>query len=104
MIKELNHWEKRNLTPFGKITVIKTLVLSKIVHILTSLPSPSKKLLNEINKIFYNFLWSDKPDKIKRSVIKLKFREGGLGMVDIELFDKALKLTWIRKTLLNNPR
>ena len=55
-------------------------------------------------KLTKYFLWRDKPDKIKRSVIKLKFREGGLGMVDIELFDKALKLTWIRKTLLNNPR
>ena len=104
MIRELNHWDKRNLTPFGKITVIKSLVLSKIVHILTALPSPSKKLINELNKIFYSFLWNDKPDKIKRSVMKLKFKEGGLGMVDIELFDKSLKLTWVRKTFVNIPR
>ena len=104
MIKELNHWDKRNLTPFGKITVIKSLVLSKIVHILTALPSPSKKLINELNKIFYIFLWNDKPDKIKRSVMKLKFKEGGLGMVDVELFDKSLKLTWIRKLFVNISR
>ena len=104
MIRELNNWDKRNLTPFGKITVIKTLVLSKIVHILTALPSPSKRLINQINKLFYNFLWGDKPDKIKRSVLKLKFLEGGLGMVDVELFDKALKLTWIRKIFVHRSR
>ena len=36
--------------------------------------------------------------------MKLKFREGGLGMVDVELFDKSLKLTWIRKLFVNISR
>ena len=31
---ELKQWAKRDLTPFGKITVIKSLILSKIVHLL----------------------------------------------------------------------
>ena len=31
---EINQWSKRDLTPFGKVTVIKTLILSKIVHLL----------------------------------------------------------------------
>ena len=44
MQKEINNWTKRDLTPFGKVTVIKTLVISKIVHILLALPSPSEKL------------------------------------------------------------
>ena len=68
MIKELNQWSKRDLTPFGKVTVIKTLILSKIVHLLMALPTPSTKTINEINKMFYNFLWNGKPDPIKRSI------------------------------------
>ena len=94
---ELNQWSKRDLTPFGKITVIKLLCLSKIVHILISLPSPSPKILNELNKLFYNFLWSGKPDKIKRTVSKMKIDKGGIGMIDVNFFDKALKLTWVRR-------
>ena len=36
----LNSWSKRNLTPFGKITVIKTLALSKFIHWFMGLPDP----------------------------------------------------------------
>ena len=43
MKQEIQLWSKRDLTPFGKITVLKALVVSKIVHILQSLPSPSEK-------------------------------------------------------------
>ena len=32
MRKLINVWSKRNLTPLGKITVLKTLVISKITH------------------------------------------------------------------------
>ena len=101
---ELNQWSKRDLTPYGKIVVIKTLAVSKIVHLLIGLPSPSKHLLNEINKMFYSFLWSDKPDKIKRSVAKMTFLEGGLGKIDIDLFDQSLKLTWIRRLLTSTSK
>ena len=38
--KLLEHWEKRNLTPIGKITIIKTLCLSKLNHLFLSLPTP----------------------------------------------------------------
>ena len=48
---------------------------------------------------FFDFLWDGKPDKIKREIAKLKLEQGGLGMIDIVLFDKALKLTWIRRLL-----
>ena len=97
IIFELNQWRKRDLTPFGKVTVIKTHAISKIVHILISLPSPSVKVLNELNKLFFEFLWDGKPDKIKRSVSKMKIDKGGIGMIDVYLFDKALKLTWVRR-------
>ena len=40
-IEKLIHvWSGRNITPLGKITIIKSLLISKITHILLSLPSP----------------------------------------------------------------
>ena len=99
MQRDINSWSKRDLTPFGRITVIKSLIISKIVHILISLPSPSKQMFKRINEMLYNFLWDGKPDKIKRNTAKLNLEKGGLGMIDIELFDKSLKLTWIRRIL-----
>ena len=45
MKKVLNAWSRRNLTPFGRITVIKSLVISKINHLLMNLPDPEEKFL-----------------------------------------------------------
>ena len=97
MRKELNSWSKCDLTPFGKITVLKTLIVSKIIHLLTSLPSPSPKLMKEIETMFYSFLWNNKPDKVKRNITRQKLINSGLGMLDVDKFEKSLKLTWIRR-------
>ena len=97
MTIELNQWSKRDLTPFGRITVIKTLILSKIVHILISLPSPTPKVIKDLNTIFYKFLWNNKPDRIKRTITNLHHLKGGLNMIDLNKFDQSLKLTWIRR-------
>ena len=99
MQQEINNWTRRDITPFGKIVVIKTLIVSKIVHILISLPSPSETLVKKINKMLYDFLWDNKPDKVKRKIIIKKLEQGGLAMLDLGIFDKSLKLTWIRRFL-----
>ena len=104
MRKELGRWEKRDITPIGRITVLKTLILSKIVHVLISLPSPSTKTIKEINKMFFSFLWKNKPDPIKRAVAREKLINGGLSMIDIDKFNQSLKITWIRKTCISNAR
>ena len=80
-------WLPRNLTPYVKIT----LMLSKITHILLSLPIPklsSIKIIKKGSKVFY------KPPKFKQNVKEL----GGLHLTNILLFDKALmKLSWPRR-------
>jgi hypothetical protein len=48
--------------------------------------------LNDIEKIFYKFLWNGKKDKIKRSIIINEYEEGGIKMSNIQSFYKALKM------------
>ena len=55
--------------------------------------------LDEINRIFYNFLWDGRGDKIKRDIIISEYKSGGLRMIDIKSFNKALKSTWNKKYL-----
>ena len=53
--KELSSWKYRYLTIFGKITVIKTLCLPKLNHIVSVVPNPSLvhlKLLESELKMF----------------------------------------------------
>ena len=48
--KVLDLWRKHHLTLFGKIIVIKTLALPKIIYVATILPIPEN-----VTKMFYNF-------------------------------------------------
>jgi hypothetical protein len=90
------YWD---LTYVGKITVIKSLAMPILIQSLTVLSNPSDKIINEIQNIFYSFLWSGKPDKIKRKVIIGQYEEGGLKMPHIESFCHRLKMVWINKIL-----
>ena len=99
ILKTILTWKKRYLTPLGKITIIKTFLLSKLNHLFTTLPSPKESFLKEINTLLYKFIWNDKPDKIKRNLLIQNYNNGGLKMIDLVKFIRALKITWIRRLL-----
>ena len=93
----LKVWQKRLLTPFGKATILKTLVLPKFTHLFLSLPNPSGDFIKKFNSLIYNFIWNNKPEKISRNQLNMEYHQGGIKMIEINSFIKALKLTWIRK-------
>ena len=94
----LECWKLRRLSLLGKITVLKSLVASQLTYIFSPLHT-NNKVIKEINGLFYNFLWNDKGDKIKRNVMINDYPEGGLKMIDIDSFNKSLKAIWIKKYL-----
>jgi hypothetical protein len=79
--KILKSWQHRKLTLLGKVTVIKTLALPKLIHLLTSLPNLEQALFNDLIKLFFNFIWDRKPEKIKRNTLIADFEDGGLKMI-----------------------
>ena len=79
----LTKWDRRNITLIGRILIVKSLALSKLVHFLIALPSPKKTFVRELNKKFYHFIWNHKPPKIKSSTLELDIKEGGLKMVNL---------------------
>ena len=72
--------------------------LSLLVYILSPLPT-NYRVLKELRKSLFNFLWSSKGDKIKRNVMIGDYSDGGLKMIDLKSFNKALKSTWVKKNL-----
>ena len=70
------------------------------MYILSPLPT-YYEAIQEINSLFYKFLWSDKVDKIKRNVMINDYPEGGIKMIDIISFNKSLKAVWVKKYLDN---
>ena len=98
---KIKYWNHRNLTPLGKITIIKSLLLSSLNHLLISLPNPDDKIMKEINEMFYSFIWEG-TSRIKKKVICQDYCNGGLKMINIEAFITALKTTWLRKLIISN--
>ena len=68
---------------------------------LSPLPT-NQQVLDEISNIFYEFLWDGKGDKINRSIMTNDCENGGLKMLDLNSFSKAIKLSWVRKYLNDN--
>ena len=94
--------ERGNLTPIGKITALKTFVMSCFNHMFSSIPSPSRHSIYQLNIKMYSFIWDNKPDKISRKQMSNMKLHGGFKMVDIELFIKAQKIAWIQR-LIEKP-
>ncbi len=95
---QLNIWKQRGLSLKGKITVLKSLAVSKIIYISSMLPVPSW-FIEKVDTLFFNFLWDGKPSKIKKSTIIGGIAEGGLKMPFVEGVVKSLKLSWISKLI-----
>ena len=100
----LTQWSKRILTPFGKITVIKSLAISKINHLFLSLPKPPDRIIKELDSLFFRFIWNGSPDKVKRDVTIKSYKYGGLKMIKVGPFIDALKISWIRRLISNNSK
>lgn len=98
----LTKWKKRNLTPFGKIAILKSLIISKLQYLFLNIPDPSEILLKELDSMFFQFLWNEKRSKIKKTVVCKPYEEGGLKMVNVYSFLATMKLSWLRR-LKHNP-
>ena len=61
----VTRWSRRYLTLYGKVTVIKMLLVAQFV---LPLLTPGNEIINKIQVDMYKFIWIGKPDKIKREV------------------------------------
>ena len=96
VLKQCQH---RKLTLHGKITVIKTFALPKIIYALSSLQNPPKYVKKYIEEQMYTFLWEGKPEKVKRKTLAQNYDKGGLKMIDIDKCMQTQKITLIKRML-----
>ena len=80
----LNLWSGRRLSILGRIAIVKTLALSKLVYNCSVLDTPTD-FAKEVNKVIFPFIWNFKPDKIKRNTLTGPVFKGGLSMVNFTL-------------------
>ena len=51
--KELRLWAQRDITVLGKITVLKSLLSSKLVYLFLTFPNPPADYVKELNQLFF---------------------------------------------------
>ena len=78
------------------MTVIKSLIIPKLVYISSLLPTP-KGIIQELNRLLFKFLWKG-TDKVTRLSAINEYENGGLKMIDLESMIQSLRLAWIKRT------
>ena len=71
-------WNKRNLTPIGKITVVKSLILPVLNHLFIALPNPSIEIIKDIEDMLYTFIWKSSVNRVKKYIMQRSIKRGDL--------------------------
>lgn len=93
-------WAQRRLSLKGKITIINALLLPKLLYPATNLCVPNR-VYGEVDKLLFNFLWDNKPAKVKRSTIIRQISKGGLKMPEFSTKVKSWKCLWVKRADLS---
>ena len=90
--KLINIWSSRGLSIYGKVAVIKSLIIPKFVYIAPLLLTP-KDAIRELNQVLFQFLWKGVDKTTRLSVIN-EDEKGGLKIIDLETMIKTLRLEY----------
>lgn len=72
--KLLKQWKVRRMTPIGRLTVLKTLIIPKLNHLILALPMPNDNFLKDLESEMFEFLWNSKIHKVKKDTVFQDFR------------------------------
>ena len=83
--------------------IIKTLVLSQVTHLFSMTYTPLK-ILEQLDKLIFSFLWNNKPPRVKRETIIATVDDGGLRMPDIFAFHSAQKIITLKNLIVEDGK
>ena len=93
--KLINIWSARGLSLYGKVTIIKSLIVPKFVYVSSLLTTPMG-VIQELNRLIFKFLWKG-VDKVTRLSTINDYEKSGLKMIDLETMVKSLRLAWLKR-------
>ena len=79
--------------------IINSVLLSKLIYRLSSLPSPNAETIKKLEDQFLGFLWKNKRHAIAKNMVTNDRDNFGLKFPCIATKDKAMKTAWIKRDL-----
>ena len=67
----LKHWSYRTLNLEGRITIIKSLALSKVSHLAKVLPELDEQQATRLEKLTFDFIWKTFNDQVKQGQVRI---------------------------------
>ena len=98
--KILQIWRMRDLSIVGKITVFKTLAISKIEH-LALVKTIQNLIIQELNKIQKEFIRKTRNPKIRHDTLCRNYENSGFKNVIIMYKVISLQCSWIKRLYHN---
>jgi len=91
----INLWKQRDLSPIGKVTIMKSYGLSQLLYT-SSMISMPESIQKRVNALVFSYIWNG-PDKIKRSVATADYDCGGLKMFNLKARVQAQNVLWVKR-------
>jgi hypothetical protein len=94
----LRLWKMRDLTLIGRITVTRSLALSQLTYLVTSVHTP-QDYTAQVQSVINQFIWKNGSHKVKFDIMSLPISEGGLKYPNFDLYSETLKLSFVKRIL-----
>ncbi|CAN1167737.1 Putative ribonuclease H protein At1g65750, partial [Linum perenne] len=97
--KRLERWKARFLSFGGRVTLLKSVISNLPTYYLSILRVPAS-VLAKLESIQRRFLWGGSEDKkrihlVNWDMVKTSIHKGGLGVMDLDSFNRALLGKWM---------
>ena len=77
----LNMWGARNLSLIGNTLAVKSVGILNLIHSMTNISCAIKTLVN-VQQVVNEFIWGNKPSKVKHSSMIADYEGGVLKLID----------------------
>ena len=97
---KLSIWINRDLSLQGKVHIIRSVGISKVLYALEMKTIDANSIKN-LNNTIWRFLWSGKDVRFNRDICTLPRILGGLGLVDVNIIIKVKRINWVLRAIKN---
>ena len=85
----------------GRILTVKALMVPRFTYKLHTLASPPASWFHKVQSFLNDYIWAKGPHRMRANLLYQPVPQGGFNMLNVALYDRALKLSWLNRAKQN---